>query len=204
MAILFDIIINLFSSRPQSLYAAPVTLMAILSLPADHQEQCHVVFKVFAKEVQLMVVMHIGRSEDCILIAGCGWGKSLVYFLPLALWRDRTIVVVSPLLALMHEQQEKLQAYGFKSICLDGSQELDARLLRRLDNGEFRAVFMTPETILSIGKSSGRGVTPMDRLRGMSGWRHRLQAIVIDETHCVSSWARTSARLMLVLASSVK
>ncbi|KAF9127692.1 hypothetical protein BG015_004501, partial [Linnemannia schmuckeri] len=90
----------------------------------------------------------------------------------------------------MREQQEKLQVYGFKSICLDSSQRIDVGLLRRLDRGEFRAVFMTPESILSVGKSGGRGKTPMDSLWGMPGWRERLQAIVIDETHCVSSWGK--------------
>jgi len=129
--------------------------MAILSLPIDHQERCHDIFKVYGRPIQLMVVKHIGRGEDCILIAGCGCNRSLVYFLPLALWKDRTIVVISPLLALMREQQEKLQVGGFKAICLDSSQAIDVGLLRRLDKGEFRCVFMTPESILSVGKSSG-------------------------------------------------
>lgn len=134
--------------------------MAILSLPVDHRELCQHHFKVPPKAFQLKVVEHIGRGEDCILIAGCGWGKSLVYFLPLALWTDRTIVVISPLLALMHEQQEKLRVFRFNSICLDSSQAIDVELLRRLDKGEFRAVFMTPESILSVGKSSSRGKLP--------------------------------------------
>jgi hypothetical protein len=43
--------------------------------------------------VQLIVNRHISRGEERILIAVCGWGKSLIYFFPLVLWKDRTIVV---------------------------------------------------------------------------------------------------------------
>ncbi|KAF8943346.1 hypothetical protein BGZ47_005511 [Haplosporangium gracile] len=165
----FIIILRITINRYQ--LTALVIVMSILSLPVDHQEQCQDIFKVFAKELQLM---------------------------------DRTIVVISPLLALMREQQEKLEAYSFKSICLDSSQAIDVGLLRRLDKREFRAVFMTLESILSVGKSSGRGKTPMDVtgacLDGERDYKRSLLMRPIVSVH----GARTSARPMFVSESFVE
>jgi superfamily II DNA helicase RecQ len=41
-----------------------------------------------------------------MLIAGCGWGKTLVYFLSLELWQDCVILVISPLKTKMQEQHQ--------------------------------------------------------------------------------------------------
>src|SRR5690554_5308511 len=88
----------------------------ILSYPENGDELCERVFGFTPKPEQRMVTEHIGRGEDCILIAGCGWGKTLAYFLPLVLWEDRTILIISPLVALMEEQHRKLEAVKISSI----------------------------------------------------------------------------------------
>jgi hypothetical protein len=73
-----------------------LTDRGVLTVPHDAIQQCKDAFGFAPKDLQLRVVEHIGRGEDCILIARCGWGKSLVYFLPLVLWRDCIIIVISP------------------------------------------------------------------------------------------------------------
>lgn len=60
----------------------------------------------------------IAQGQDCVLIAGCGWGKTLIYFLPLVLWPTDVMVIVTPLKALGDEQQRKLEELGISSVHL--------------------------------------------------------------------------------------
>jgi len=173
--------ISFFSVNPSiTLHFHP----SMLSIPQDAIEQCKEAFGFAPKDLQLQVVEHIGRGEDCILIARCGWGKSLVFFLPLVYWSDCIIAVISPLKVLMHEQQKKLEGMGISSISLDGDMELQFDILNQLDSGRYRAVFMTPEFIFSNNSQ-------IMTLWTMNGWKSRLQAVVVDEAHCASTWGNT-------------
>ncbi|KAF9200839.1 hypothetical protein BGZ59_003066, partial [Podila verticillata] len=118
----------------------------VLFYPADGDEQCERVFGFIPKSEQWKVVEHIGRGDDCILIAGCGWGKTLAYFLLLVLWENRVIVIISPLVALMEEQHRKLQAVNISSIPVYSGRQLPHNIEEELIGGKYRAVFMSPET----------------------------------------------------------
>jgi RecQ family ATP-dependent DNA helicase len=155
-------------------------LQQVCVYPENASELCKEVFGYEPKEQQEVVVQHIGRGEDCILIAGCGWGKTLTYFLPLVLWRHRVIVVISPLIALMEEQHRKLLSVGIKSVCIHSRVSLPSTLEGALSAGEYRAVFMSPETIFGNDRFVSLWEKP--------GWRSRVQAVVIDEAHCISTW----------------
>ncbi|KAK3812109.1 MAG: P-loop containing nucleoside triphosphate hydrolase protein [Benniella sp.] len=154
------------------------------SLPQDAISQCQTMFGVTPKAQQLEVVECIGRGQDVILIAGCGWGKTLVYFLPLVLWQDRIVLIISPLKALMKEQCQKLQDLGISSISLDGDSVNGPfpLVLDRLAAGTYRAVFMTPELIV--------GSKRVKDLWDRHGWNQRLLAVVVDEAHCISTWGK--------------
>ncbi|KFH62152.1 hypothetical protein MVEG_11791 [Podila verticillata NRRL 6337] len=149
----------------------------------DQQEarsRCLKVFKVVPKPEQLEVVAAMARRQDCILIAGCGWGKTLVYFLPLILWPDLIILVLSPLKALADEQHQKLDTLGIRSIAIKGETVITHEILKSLGEGKYRAVFLSPELIFSS-----------DRIKNLwrqPGWRKKLFAIVVDEAHCIDSW----------------
>ncbi|KAF9945975.1 hypothetical protein BGZ72_000799 [Mortierella alpina] len=97
-------------------YNAPAGVPPVLSYPDNGDELCERVFGFPPKPEQRTVAEHIGRGEDCMLIAGCGWGKPLAYFLPLVLWEKRVIVIISPLITIMEEQHQKLEALGISSI----------------------------------------------------------------------------------------
>lgn len=142
--------------------------------------KCEEIFKVTPKDLQLDVVECIGQGQDCILIAGCGWGKTLVYFLPLVLWTDRIIVVISPLKAIMEEQHQKLHRTNISSIIFDGEAVIDQKTIENAASGKFKAVFMTPEIIFQN--------KALKQLWTKSRWLERLQAIVVDEAHCISNW----------------
>ena len=105
-----------------------------------------------------------------------GGGKSLCFQLP-ALARPGLTVVVSPLIALMKDQVDALQASGVAATFLNstlGADESRARL-RGLHRGEYKLLYAAPERLM------------------LEGWVDNLKAwnvacIAIDEAHCVSEW----------------
>jgi len=152
----------------------------LLTYPDNGDELCERVFGFKPKVEQRQVAEHIGRGEDCILIAGCGWGKTLAYFLPLVLWEGRVVVVISPLVALMEEQHGKLQETNISSIPLNSGRQPPHNLEQELISGKYRAVFLSPETAFNNVR--------FGMLWNEDGWRSKVQAVVIDEAHCISTW----------------
>src|SRR5258708_2495213 len=103
-------------------------------------------------------------------------GKSLCFQLPAGA-RPGLTVVVSPLIALMKDQVDALQASGVPATFLNSSlkpEESRARL-RGLHQGEFRLLYAAPERLMLSGF--------LDDLRR---WQAKL--IAIDEAHCIIQW----------------
>ena len=115
-------------------------------------------------------------NMDAVAILPTGAGKSLCYQLP-ALVRDGLTVVVSPLIALMKDQVDQLHAAGVEATALNSS--LDDREARKrlnaLDAGRIKLLFVAPERL----------VLP-DFLRSLQRWR--VDALAVDEAHCISEW----------------
>ena len=115
-------------------------------------------------------------GKDVFALLPTGGGKSLCFQLP-ALARPGLTVVVSPLIALMKDQVDALQASGIAATFLNsslGADESRARL-RGLHRGEFKLLYAAPERLM------------------LEGWAENLRAwkvscIAIDEAHCVSEW----------------
>ena len=115
-------------------------------------------------------------GKDVFAVLPTGGGKSLCFQLP-ALMRPGLTVVVSPLIALMKDQVDALQAAGVPATFLNSSlatEESRARL-RGLHNGEFRLLYVAPERLLLSGF--------LDDLK-----RWYVTAFAIDEAHCISEW----------------
>ncbi len=115
-------------------------------------------------------------GRDVFALLPTGGGKSLCFQLP-ALARDGLTVVVSPLIALMKDQVDQLQASGVAATFLNSSLDADeARSrLRGLHRGEYRLLYAAPERLM------------------LEGWQENLKnwnvtALAIDEAHCVSEW----------------
>jgi ATP-dependent DNA helicase RecQ len=115
-------------------------------------------------------------DRDVFALLPTGGGKSLCFQLP-ALARPGLTIVVSPLIALMKDQVDALQASGVAATFLNstlGPDESRARL-RGLHRGEFKLLYVAPERLM------------------LEGWVENLKAwnvvcIAIDEAHCVSEW----------------
>ncbi|HEY5298433.1 MAG TPA: DNA helicase RecQ [Verrucomicrobiae bacterium] len=115
-------------------------------------------------------------GKDTFALLPTGGGKSLCFQLP-ALARDGLTVVVSPLIALMKDQVDALQASGIAATFLNSSLNADEsrKRLRGLHNGEFRLLYVAPERLMLSGF-----------LSDLQKWN--VQLIAIDEAHCISEW----------------
>ena len=115
-------------------------------------------------------------GRDVFALLPTGGGKSLCFQLP-ALARDGLTVVVSPLIALMKDQVDALQASGIAATFLNSSLAADEsrKRLRGLHNGEYRLLYAAPERLMLSGF-----------LEDLQRWNVRL--IAVDEAHCISEW----------------
>ncbi len=114
--------------------------------------------------------------RDSLVVMPTGGGKSLCYHVPPAV-AQRTDIVVSPLISLMKDQVDGLQACGYPAAALHGGitpqERRDIEVGMRAER--YRLVFVAPERLLS---GSFLSLLP----RGGVG------AFVIDEAHCISHW----------------
>lgn len=122
------------------------------------------------------IVEAVAAGRDVLAIMPTGGGKSLCYQLP-ALMRDGLTVVISPLIALMRDQVRALTEAGVAAAALTSgnTEDENAEVIRALNARELRLLYMAPERL-----ASGATV-PMLRRAGV-------QAIAVDEAHCVSQW----------------
>jgi len=128
------------------------------------------------RPLQEEIIRDALAGRDVFALLPTGGGKSLCFQLP-AMTRPGLTVVVSPLIALMKDQVDALQAGGIPATFLNSSltpDESRARL-RGLHEGEFRLLYVAPERLLLPGF-----------LADLPRWNVRLLAI--DEAHCISEW----------------
>ncbi|MCP3913974.1 MAG: ATP-dependent DNA helicase RecQ [bacterium] len=125
-------------------------------------------------QVQALEAVFAGR--DTLAVLPTGYGKSLLYQLP-ALLAERPTVVVSPLIALMVDQEASLRRRGAPVVRIDSSLRVAERraALARLEEGGRLIVLTTPETLESEG---ARGAFA----------RARPWLMCVDEAHCISEW----------------
>ena len=133
---------------------------------------------------QQAIIEHVIAGGDALVLMPTGGGKSLCYQVPAIVRRDAgrgVTVVVSPLIALMHDQVGALHEAGvdaaFLNSTLDWQQTLDVE--RRLARGEITLLYAAPERV-----TTERFLGLLDDLHA----RGQLGLFAIDEAHCVSQW----------------
>ena len=122
------------------------------------------------------IVGAIMSGQDSLAIMPTGGGKSLCYQLP-ALCREGLTVVVSPLIALMKDQVDALQARGVPAAAVNSSLGADEyrQVMGALRSGELRIIYVAPERFGQEGF--------MNLLRSL-----QVGLLAIDEAHCLSQW----------------
>ena len=156
---------------------------------AETLEACvEVLQSVFGYEAfrgpQAQIVSHVSEGGDALVLMPTGGGKSLCYQVP-AIVRAQggrgVAVVVSPLIALMHDQVGALTEAGVSAAYLNSSLSLEEaqRIEQQLRRGDLTLLYVAPERLLTA-----RCQAMLESLHAQG----RLSLFAIDEAHCVSQW----------------
>lgn len=128
------------------------------------------------RPLQEEIVRHVLAKKDALVIMPTGGGKSLCYQLP-ALQMAGLTLVISPLIALMKDQVDALQANGIAAELINSSltSEEIKQIQNRLTQKQIKILYVAPERL------------------AMPDFRHFLgtlsiDLIAIDEAHCISEW----------------
>lgn len=141
----------------------------------DPHEMLHRVFGFPAfRGMQEAVVRRVLAGKRTLAVMPTGAGKSLTYQLP-AVMLPGTVVVISPLIALMHDQLRSAEAVGIRAATLTSADSDRAQTVQRLLGGELDLLYVAPERASTGG------------FRDMLA-HVQVALFAIDEAHCLSEW----------------
>ncbi|HQN54206.1 MAG TPA: DNA helicase RecQ [Novosphingobium sp.] len=144
-------------------------------MPPELYETLHATFGFSAfRGVQEQVVARVLAGQSTLAVMPTGAGKSLTYQLP-AVVLNGTCVVISPLIALMHDQLRSAEANGIRAASLTSADTDRAATIERFRSGELDLLYVAPER---ASQSHFRELLHTARI----------SLFAIDEAHCVSEW----------------
>lgn len=127
---------------------------------------------------QLAIIQAVLRGEDVLAIMPTGGGKSICYQLP-AVLLPGIAIVVSPLIALMKDQVDALNANGISAGYLNSTQspEEQQRVVKLAQDGTLRLLYIAPERIPQNNTAFFEFIRRLNP-----------SLFAVDEAHCISSW----------------
>jgi len=148
-------------------------------MPAVAPPECHdILRRTFGfpgfRGQQEAVIARVMRGEHSLALMPTGAGKSLCYQIP-ALARTGTAIVISPLIALMHDQIRSAQAAGIRAASMTSADSDNAATAEAFRAGALDLLYVAPERAATAG------------FQGLLD-RADIALFAIDEAHCVSEW----------------
>lgn len=133
------------------------------------------IFSLDLKPNQLQCIKKLIEGRDVLIIASTGFGKSLIFQVP-PLYTGKTAIVISPLIALMHDQVIALNSRGIKSTHVNITQN-DRDIYKRFF--EFKIFYITPESLVNNEK----------RFKFFKEHEDKISLFAIDEAHLIKTWS---------------
>src|SRR5262249_29936010 len=129
------------------------------------------------RPLQERIVTSLLEGHDTCVVMPTGGGKSVCYQLPAALVQGKTVIVVAPLIALMHDQVTQLEQMGIPAGLLNSSLPGNEqfKVARQAAEGKYRLLYLSPERLARP-----------DTIPWLK--RVPVSLFAIDEAHCISEW----------------
>ena len=126
------------------------------------------------RDQQEEIIAAVLNKEDCMVIMPTGGGKSICFQLP-SIVLDGTTLVISPLIALMKDQVDGLNANGISADFYNSSQESSQQLaiIDKVVENKLDLLYVAPESLGGLGNILNEKY---------------ISCVAIDEAHCISSW----------------
>ena len=126
------------------------------------------------RPLQEEIIRNVIGGEDTLVIMPTGGGKSICFQIPALLFSGTTLVI-SPLIALMKDQVDGLQANGIAAAYYNSSQQLEEQqdILDQVRSGGLRLLYVAPESLSFLSDVLDEKY---------------ISCIAVDEAHCISSW----------------
>lgn len=141
--------------------------------PYDEILEMYYGYKKLKPEQKQIIDKVVNEKRDVCAVLATGFGKSVCYQLP-HLITNKSVLVISPLIALMQDQHNSLELKGINVCTINSSVKKNQALNKALD-GESKIIYVTPEFIVKND----------DFLEQI---KDELCLVCIDEAHCVSIW----------------